>query len=219
MPAVGRVGFAVANGVRVLDAADGRLVLVASAPRVASSETNAAGMSWNVRDVEGERSDSLTGPVHATADGRFLVGQGNLWQQPVSIWDLHDPRGVLDLPLPGDRARARVGPVQLSLDDQRIAAGMGDGVVLLWTRAGTSIPVSAKHAGGVEALAFSSDSRWLASASPDGVVYVSDATTGRTVGKVSLVADHVIFMSFDAQGRLFLETARRFEITVSVPQR
>jgi WD40 repeat protein len=122
---------------------------------------------------------------------------------------------VRDLPLSGEHEA--LGPVELSPDEQRVAAGTARGLVLLWTRAGTPIPILARHAGVVEALAFSRDSRWLASASQEGVVYVSDATTGGKIGKVALVADHVIFMSFDAQGRLFLETARRFEITLSVP--
>jgi WD40 repeat protein len=168
-----------------------------------------------VRDHDGDRADTFFAPTHATSDGRFLVGPAAVHFHPLSIWDLHDRRAVRDL-----RSTApseALGPFVVSADGQRIAGGMENGFVLLWTREAKPIPVAARHAAVVERLTFSPDARYLASSSHDGVVYVSDASTGATLGDVRLVADRATFLWFQPDvPRLVIRTARGFEVTVSV---
>ncbi|HEY8075560.1 MAG TPA: WD40 repeat domain-containing protein [Labilithrix sp.] len=215
MPAAGRVGFDVPNGIRVFDVASGRPLFVADAPRVSSSTPNAQGTSWNVRDDDGDRTDAFASATHATADGRYLVGESTLYEQPVSIWDLYDRRGARDLAWAGEREV--VGPVALSPDERFVAAAMWNGVVMLWTRGGRSVPVASRHAGVVDELSFSRNGRLLASASRDGVVHVTDTATGAALGDVALVSDRATHLWFTADGsQLLVDTARGFVLTLSV---
>jgi WD40 repeat protein len=210
----GRVGFGVDHGIRIFDAMSARPLFGAEAPRISLSAPGPDGKRSYVRNFDGDSFEIFSGPAHSTADGRYLVGPGEL-RDPASIWDLANPRGVRDLPLYGPRDQ--VGPVELSPDERHIAAAMWNGAVLLWTRAGTAIAVASHHEGIVTTLAFSPDGRWLASAGEDGTIQVTDTETGARIGGIALVADHAIYLSFDADGRLFVETARRFEITVAKP--
>ncbi len=217
MPGVGRVGFAVEGGVRLFDAHSGQPWGVAEAPRLGEwGPPDSAGSSSRVRANHGHLVDAFTGPVSATSDGRYLIGQAGV-ADPVSVWDLTDRRHVLDLPI--SVPRAWVGPVTLSPDERWIAAGMGD-TVLLWTRDGRPVPLAAQHSDEVRTLAFSPDGRWLASASRRSVVLVTETRTGSTVGEVDLVDDAAEFLWFTPDSRsLVIDTNRRFRMKVGIGRR
>jgi WD40 repeat protein len=212
IPSVGRVGFGVTDGVWIYDVRTGRLVTVAAPPRVRQSAPDAHGTSRPFRDLDGDSPDALSGPVAAFADGNHLAGGSR--GARMSIWDLEDPRRVQDLPEVPNADWQEV--VALAPDERHLATGARNGVIGLWARDGTAIPVIAMHDAWVEHLAFSPDGRVLASSARDGIVLLTSATSGAPVGKIALTADHATFLwwSPDSAG-LVIDTARGFQLTIA----
>jgi len=213
MPAVGRVGIAAEGGIRIYDAHTHAPVAVARAPRTRYTPFNAQGRSWPVRDHDGDRPDQLSSFVAATADGRHIVGTTGLGDPTVTIWDLQDPRGVVDL-----RVADRIEAVALSPDERFIAAGDAMGTLSLWDRSGRTIPVAAKHDTRPLALAFAPQGDRLAAAFADGTVEVIDTATGRSTGTVTLPSQSATFLWWTPDGkRLVIDSTRHLRFEVARP--
>jgi WD40 repeat protein len=213
MPAVGRVGIAAEGGIRIYDAHTHAPVGVARAPRTRYTPFNAEGRSWPVRDHDGDRPDELSSFVAATADGRHIVGTTGLGDPTVTIWDLDNPRGVIDL-----RVADRIERVVLSPDERFIAAGDGLGALSLWDRSGRTIPVAASHDTPPLALAFAPRGDRLAAAFADGTVDVIDTATGRTTGTVTLPSQRATFLWWSPDGkRLVIDSTRHLRFEVARP--
>jgi serine/threonine protein kinase len=131
-------------------------------------------------------------PVNAVAwspDGKFIVSAGD--DKTVQIWDVAAGSRIFVY-------RDHTGPVTTvvwSPDSKHIASGSADKTVRVWdptkdTRQNIftyllspnrSNLMYRRHSGRINALAWSHDSRRVASASSDRTVRVWDATTGREV--------------------------------------
>jgi serine/threonine protein kinase len=131
-------------------------------------------------------------PVNAVAwspDGKFIVSAGD--DKTVQIWDVATGSRIFVY-------RDHTGPVTTvvwSPDSKHIASGSADKTVRVWdptkdTRQNIftyllspnrSNLMYRRHSGRINALAWSHDSRRVASASSDRTVRVWDATTGREV--------------------------------------
>ncbi len=213
MPATGRVGFGVAGGVRLYDAHTHAFLAADRAPRTHYTPFNAAGRSWPVRDPDGDRPDSLASFVTATADGRFIVGTTGLQQPTVTIWDLQNPRAVVDLSVAD-----RIEVVAMSPDERFVAAGDGKGALTLWDRAGRAIPVDAHHVTRPLKLAFSPRGDRLAAAFDDGLVDVIDTTTGRTTGTITLPWQRATYLWWSPDNeRLVIDSTRHLRFEVARP--
>ena len=213
MPATGRVGFGVPGGVRLYDAHTHASLAAARAPRTRYTRFNAQGRSWPVRDPDGDRPDSLSSFVTATADGRYIVGTTGLQHPTVTIWDLQDPRAVVDLPVAD-----RIEVVAMSPDERFVAAGDGKGTLSLWDRAGRAIRVDAHHATRPLKLEFSPRGDRLAAAFDDGIVDVIDTTTGRTTGTVTLPWQRATYLWWSPNNaRLVIDSTRHLRFEVARP--
>ncbi|HWO13117.1 MAG TPA: hypothetical protein VNN80_26635, partial [Polyangiaceae bacterium] len=209
MPATGRVGFAVEGGIRIYDARTGEPVFVARAPRtryvrVAEYEKRPA------RDHDGDRPDRLSWFVSATDDGRHLFGATSLRYPSATIWDLENPRAVVDFAVPD-----RITAIALSPDERFVAAGDAKGVLLLWDRAGRSIALSGRPTSVPVALAFSPRGDCLAAAFTGGTVEVIDTSTGRVTGTLLLPSQRASYLWWSPDNqRLVIDTSRhlRFEV-------
>ena len=213
MPATGRVGFGVPGGVRLYDAHTHAALAAAHAPRTRYTPFNAQGRSWPVRDPDGDRPDSLSSFVTATADGRYIVGTTGLQHPTVTIWDLQDRRAVVDLPVAD-----RIEVVAMSPDERFVAAGDGKGALSLWDRTGRAIPVDAHHTTRPLKLEFSPRGARLAAAVDDGIVDVLDTTTGRTTGTVTLPWQRATYLWWSPDNaRLVIDSTRHLRFEVARP--
>jgi WD40 repeat protein len=210
MPAVGRVGIATEGGIRIYDAHTHAPFGVARAPRTRYTPFNAQHRSWPVRDHDGDRPDELSSFVAATADGRHIVGTTGLGAPTVTIWDLANPRGVVDLPVAD-----RIEQVALSPDERFVAAADSMGALSLWDRSGRAIPLAASYDTRTLALVFAPHGDRLAAAFADGTVDVIDTATGRSTGSVTLPSQRATFLWWSPDGkRLVIDSTRhlRFEV-------
>jgi WD40 repeat protein len=211
MPSVGRVGFAVEGGVQIHDVHTGVLLATARAPRIRQTRVPDGRMWLVVRDHDGNGPNSLSSFVAATADGRHLVGTTHLDGPVVTVWDLQDPRAVVDLPV-----ATRIAVVALSPDDRFVAAAAdADGALSLWTRAGKVVPLHVdRRYRRPRALAFSPHGDRLAAAFEDGTVDVLDTRSGRIAATVALPFQRASFLWWSPDGsRLVIDSTRqlRFE--------
>jgi DNA-binding beta-propeller fold protein YncE len=209
MPATGQVAFGVEGGIRVYDAHSGAPVSVARAPRTRYQQF-AEYERRPARDHGGDRPDRLSSFVTATADGRYLVGATSLTYPSVTIWDLQDPRAVVDFFVPD-----RITAIAFSPDERFVAAGDAKGALLLWERGGRSVSLSARPTSPPLKLAFSPRGDRLAAAFTDGTVEVIDTSTGRTQGTIALPSQRASFLWWSPDNqRLVIDTTRhlRFEL-------
>ena len=113
-----------------------------------------------------------------TPDTRTLLAAGT---GPLAVWDISTPAAPLRLPSPpGIGASVGVQSLAMTPDGRRLAAGLLDGRVLVWsgTRA-TARPAVVLAPGGVNAVAFSDDGRRLAAGDRKGDVSVWSVTGAR----------------------------------------
>jgi serine/threonine protein kinase len=104
-------------------------------------------------------------------NGRYVTFAS---ERVVKVWDWK--KGQLLHSLPGEDFHSI--PVAFSRDG-RLAAGMSSGGVKLWDpQARTLLRTFPEHSSPISAVAFSANGEWLASASYDRTVKLSDATTG-----------------------------------------
>lgn len=187
MPAAGQVAFALDNKLAVFDVRTGQLAKAASSAWVSRPPVFAHHL------VLGPR-----GELAQTADDIVETFYG-----PVTAFaTARHPHGR--------------PPVALAPDERHIAAAGRGGAILLWDRDRKPIPVAASHTGEVEVLAFSPDGHLLATAGEDGMVILTEAASGATLGTIALADDHATFLWWSSNStRLVIDTARRFRITVA----
>lgn len=209
MPATGRVGFAVEGGIRIYDAHTGEPLSVARAPRtryvkVAEYESRPA------RDHSGDRPDQLMWFASATDDGRYVFGATGLRWASATIWDLENPRAVVDFPVPD-----RLSAIAFSPDERFVAAGDAKNALRLWDRRGRSIALATRPASPPLLLEFSPRGDRLAVAFTDGTVQVIDTSTGLATGTMNLPSQRASFLWWSPDNqRLVVDTTRhlRFEL-------
>jgi WD40 repeat protein len=207
-PALARFVFEVAAGVRIIDAPTGRELASAPAPRVGYSR--GPGQVWDVRDPDGERISHF-GSLVVDPDGRHLVGATDLRGEAVTIWDLQDVRGTIDLPV-----RGLISALAMSADGAHIATGERDGHVSGWSSARHLARTLPHSRGWIRSLAFSPNSKLLATGSDDGSVRIIDMTDGSARGDAILVADRPLLLTWLDDHTLVIDSARRLVITLTV---
>jgi WD40 repeat protein len=195
--------------VRRFDATTGAELPAGHAPRVGDETPTFGGATFDVRDPEGARASHLVIPA-ATRDGRSVATLAHLNNAFMfSIWDLQDPRRVVDLPAGGLPVRLALSP-----DERWWAAGTMDGGLRLFPRqGGRPLDASSGHAGRVTALVFTKAGDRLASAAEDGTVVLVDPSSGAVVGRARLPLDRAESLWVSPDGReLWAETARAMRV-------
>ena len=133
---------------------------------------------WSTGDVI-----KVLGPGHAarvqsvafSRDGKWLASAS--WDRTIKVWDSATWKLLHDLPDPSGAALC----VAFG-KDRRLAWGSTDSTVKVWDDGpGTEIQVLRGHASWVQAVAFSPDGEWIASASLDGTAKIWRALRNRTV--------------------------------------
>src|SRR5215471_7962037 len=98
----------------------------------------------------------------------------------------------------------RTEQVEFSHDGRLIATSSGsrgDGSVKLWeVLTGRQLRTLLGHVGGVSAIAFSPDGRWLASGGEDDTILIFDVVTGAEVRHFYVPAQGVRFLQFSRDG-------------------
>jgi WD40 repeat protein/serine/threonine protein kinase len=110
--------------------------------------------------------------VAFSRDGNLLASAS--WDRTVKVWDTATWKLLHDLP---DSSGAAAHCVAFG-PDNRLAWGGTDGNVKVWDGPGTEIQVLRGHTSWVQAVAFSADGQWIASASLDGTVKIWQAPPG-----------------------------------------
>jgi WD40 repeat protein len=136
-------------------------------------------------------------------DGKMLLSTGS--GQDVRLWDTATGKEVR-------RLRAPVRAMALSPDGAFVAASCDEGgkcTFRLWeTATGKPHPWPAKHVGWVNALAFSPDSKTLATAEQDRVIRLWDVGTGKLVGRLQGKQLGVLSVAFSPDGKWLLSGAK-----------
>jgi DNA-binding SARP family transcriptional activator/WD40 repeat protein len=172
--------------------------------------------SWHAAD--GSRARTFHGllgqPAHAisfNADGTLLAaaadgGGGVSGGGTLYLWDARTGRSV-GTPLHTDTPAYDLA---FSPDGKRLAAALlGDGVAYVWHlpsgRQAYIVIVDDGEENRADAVAFSSDSKLLATGGGSGLVRIWNAQSGEQVGgSLFASAGHVRSVAFDPQGKLLL---------------
>lgn len=169
--------------------ADGRLVSVAAQ----------SGMTLVLlaADHEQNKRVRLRGPLSCLAlnrAGTRVVTGGE--DGAVKLWNLQgEELGCLV-------KRGRVGGVAFANDSAYVAAGMMDGTTLVWNSSGATHTCLEKHESMVRCVAFSPDSRLLATGSHDCQAAIWDLATGRCLHRLQGHDQTVYSLAFSPDGRL-----------------
>ncbi len=218
MPAAGRVGFPVSGGLRMYEVTTGAELAFAKAPRMrpARGEPSKPARVFSAPSAHlahdgPETAPGFEGGPVAEYDARFLIGRMKIG---LTIWRLDAPEYSTAL------SHAWFEPpfaVAVAPDARHVALGTSDGTINLYRFHGErQPPIDNLHKGPIDALVFSPDSSLLASWGRDGIVRVTDPSTGTQIGSVDLGARPVTLLSWAADGRLIIDTTDGSEIIVDV---
>jgi WD40 repeat protein len=213
MPAMGWVGVGTKGAIYIFDAHSRKSLAMARGPRMHRGVRNHA---WTlVRDPKGELEDWLYGFAGATDDGREVLGHTWLDTPVVTIWDLKDPRAVVDHPM-----SEKVELAAMTADGRFVAASGEWGELHLWDRAGHDIPTPVHHFRPARALVFSPRGDRLAVAFENGTVHLVDTATGRETGSATLPFQRAGLVWWSADGaRLVIDTTRNLRYELAVGRR
>lgn len=150
----------------------------------------------------------------------------------VRLWDVASGRQLHELKgHAGD-----ITGVHFSPDGKLLASSSHDGTIHVWDRAGKLVRVIAVPAdpvrlgrfsvtgqtqgadfGGVDALAFSPDGKWIASGGYDGCVRVWDAHTGKALRTMAGHGAEVVSVAFRGDGKVLASASRDHTIRLWDP--
>ena len=134
----------------------------------ASADSSVRIWDWTTGHEPRVLTPAHTGRINGVAfsrDGKLLASGS--WDRSIKVWDGATWTLEDDLPDPtGGVLCVAFG------NDRRLAWGSTDSTVKVWDGPGTETHVLRGHTSWVQAVAFSSDGEWIASASLDGTVKI-----------------------------------------------
>lgn len=141
-------------------------------------------------------------------DGRRLISGADFDDKTVRIWNVADPRHMMQLHLFTEH-RDGVFSVAFSIDGTRAASASRDTTIRLWdVDKGEPIKIiNANRPEQADAVRFSPDGRYLASGSRAGKVVLWDARTGDFVRELGRQAGVVTRLSFSPDGERLLSAS------------
>jgi WD40 repeat protein len=123
---------------------------------------------WTTGEEQPALESQHAGRVSSVAfsrDGKWLASSS--WDRTIKVWDSATWKLLHDLPEPtGSVLCVAFG------HDERLAWGSTDSTVKVWDGSGTETHILRGHTSWVQAVAFSPDGKWIASASLDGTVKI-----------------------------------------------
>ncbi len=170
--------------------------------RVAVGRRNGTAEIWSTEPVrrmrrlpaKAKEEGSYVQSLSFTSDGRFLIGS-SLFNEEVYMWNWSTGRLIRTFEMEEGRAGYRhASTVAMSRDGKLVVAGLeqrrvstGDvgsesGGIMIWDAATGKLRFTLRgHEGGVRAVTFSPDDRWIISASYDGSIRYWDRASGKWV--------------------------------------
>lgn len=191
-----RIGLALGEELRVLDAANGRVV---STYRGHNNRVFHMAFSPDGRRV-----------VSASRAAISPSGKTKLWDETVKVWDAESGREQLTLK--GNRTD-EVSDLTFSQDGKRIATANWDGAARVWdAQSGQPLLVLRGHAGFVNGVAFSPDGMRIATVGDDGTLRIWLANSGREALTLKDNRLAEVDVAFSPDGRLIMTRGSRVHI-------
>jgi WD40 repeat protein/serine/threonine protein kinase len=145
-------------------------------------------------DVTDTRRFGTAYTIAFSPDGRLLA---TVTEQVVKVWDWKNRRLLHHLP----GHEFHTIPVAFSGDGRLATGTVREGLKVWNPQTGTLLGTFPAHQGPLSAVAFSADGKWLASASLDKTVKLSDATTGEDVRTLPQSGNQVECVAISPDGR------------------
>jgi WD40 repeat protein len=151
---------------------------------------------WNTASGQGEFEQRFERYLTAAAfshDGRLLaVATGT----PLRVFDVLAKRELYALP-----GSYGTNMVAFSRDDALLVTGDGDAVRVYDARTGKLVSRNMDLLAAPLAADFTSDGRYVVAAGGDRTVFLIDASTGKTVGRMAKTVDPIFFLGVSPDGR------------------
>lgn len=173
--------------------ADGSAIAAGSAGGVTVWETRAA--SGTTTSVLSGLTGELRSLAFDAAGKRLAAGSDD---GSALVWDLAKPEEPVRLP----GAKSAVESLAFSPNGLEIAAGTADGSIRVWHSRGRERRVVDGHSRAVTGVRYSSDGRFLLSASRDGTVRSFDTASGRELRRVLDAGSEWQGVAVSADGRV-----------------
>lgn len=174
------------------------------------------GEAFDVRSHEGNRAGFIYSPISGRDGKRIAMSSSLGGKCAFSIWDLRNPRSVVDR-YPGCLSAFKAS----SPDDKWIAAGAENGRVMLlaWDKDETRV-IEGMHEGKTTAILFTPKGDRLAVADTYGNIVVADPHERKIMGRARLPLDHAthLWISSDS-GMLVADTMRGMRVRLRLNTR